>query len=89
MHDYRHPELARQLLGCRKMVGVCMGVDEIPDAQPIARGERDIAVNLTELRVDERGRAGRLAADDIRPTAARGHRFEFNKMPPLRPMPRR
>jgi hypothetical protein len=31
MRHHRHAELARELLGCREMIGVHMGVDEIAD----------------------------------------------------------
>ena len=52
------------------MIRVSMGVDEIADAQPILCGQRDVAVDLAELRVDQRRGAGLLAADQVGPAAA-------------------
>ena len=78
MHDHRHIELARELLSCREMIRVRMGIDEIPDAQTIPCGQRDVAVDLAELRVDQRRSTGLLAADDIGPAAAGCHCFEYH-----------
>jgi hypothetical protein len=47
------------------MIRVRVGVDEISDAQTLPCGERDVAVDLAEFRVNQRRGAGLLAADDI------------------------
>ncbi len=52
MHHYRHTELARELLRCREMICVRMGIDGIPDTQTLSCGQRDVAVDLPEFRVD-------------------------------------
>jgi hypothetical protein len=78
MHHYRHSELTPELLGCREMIRVRVCVDEIPNAQTIPCGQREVAVNLAEFRVDQRRGAGILAADDIGPAAAGGHCFEYH-----------
>ena len=76
MHDHRHTELVRELLGCREMIRVRVGIDEVADPQTVARGERDVAVDLAEFRVDQRRGAGLLAADEVGAAAAGGYCFE-------------
>ena len=55
---------------CREVIGVRVGVDQVTDAQAVARGEAQIAVDLADLRIDQRGRAGVGAAEEIRLAAA-------------------
>src|ERR1700683_2185593 len=76
MHDHGHTQLASKLLTCREMIRVRMGVDEVAYAQPIFCNQRDVAVDLAELRVDQRRGAGLLAADDIGPAPPGSHCFE-------------
>ena len=78
MHHHRHVELARELLGGREMIRVRMGVDEIVDAQTILGGERHVAVDLAEFRVDQRRGASVLAADQVGAAAAGGDSFEYH-----------
>lgn len=52
MHYHRNPELARELLRCREMICVRMGIDEIPDTQTVPRRQGDVAVDLPELWVN-------------------------------------
>ncbi len=44
MHHHRHTELARELLGCGEMIRVRVRVDEIPDAQTVPCGQRQVTV---------------------------------------------
>jgi hypothetical protein len=44
MHDHRHIEPARELLGCRKMIRVRMRIDQIPDAHAVLRSQCEVAV---------------------------------------------
>ena len=80
MHHHRHAELARELLGRREMIRVSVGVDEIVDPQTVACGQRDVAVDLTELRVDQGGGASLLAADQVGAAAAGGHGFKDHSL---------
>jgi len=47
-----YPELARELLRCREMICVSMGIDKIPDTQSVPCGQCDVAVDLPELWID-------------------------------------
>jgi hypothetical protein len=76
VHHDRHGQLPCQLPGCREMVGVGVGVDQVTDAQAITRGERKVVVDLADFRIDQRCRAGVLAADKIGLAAASGDLFE-------------
>jgi hypothetical protein len=76
MHHDRHSELARQLLGCGKMIRVRVRIDEIPDAQTVPRGRREVAIKLPKLGVDQCCGAGFLAADDIGTAPTGGDCFE-------------
>src|ERR1700733_11225580 len=78
MHHHRHIELARELLSSGEMIRMCMGIDEIPEAQTILCGQRGVAVDLAELRVDQRRSTGLLTADDIGPAAAGRHCFKYH-----------
>jgi hypothetical protein len=78
MHDHWYAELARKLLSRREMIRVSMGIDKIPDAQTIFCGQRQVTIDLTELRVDQRGGAGLLAAYDVGAASASDHCFEFH-----------
>jgi hypothetical protein len=50
MHHHRHPELAREQLGCGEMIGV--RIHKIRDVQTVPCGQRGVAVDLAKLRVD-------------------------------------
>jgi len=52
MHHHRDAKLACELLSCGEMIRMRVRIDEISDAQAIARGQRGIAVDLAKLRVD-------------------------------------
>src|SRR5579862_4532946 len=76
MHHDRHVELARELPGCRKMVCMGVGVDQVSDPQTVSRGQGNVTIDLTELRINQCRGAALLAADEIRPASAAGHRLE-------------
>jgi hypothetical protein len=65
MHHHRHTQLLCQRSRCREVIGVRVGVDQVVDAQPVARGERQVLVDAAQLGVDQRCSAGLLAADQI------------------------
>lgn len=73
MHHYRHLQLPRKLLGGGEMIRMSVGIDEILDTESIACSQRGVAVDLTQLRIDERRSAGFFAADEIRAAAAARH----------------
>ncbi len=80
VHHHRYTELAPELLGCRKMIRVSVRVDEIADTQPIARGQREVTIDLAELRVDQHRGTGCLAVNQIGAAAARSHCFEYHPL---------
>ncbi len=86
MHHHRHPELASELLGCGEMIRVRVRIDEIADAQAVTRGERDVAVDLAELRINQCRGASLLAANHVRPASAGGDRLEKHSMAPCAPI---
>src|SRR5688572_12146870 len=51
------------------MVGVCVGLDDAGDLQPLAPGQPDVVVNPLTSGVDHDGLAGSPAADEVRKTA--------------------
>jgi hypothetical protein len=51
-------------------------VDDVVDAQAIARGEGEVSIDLAELGIDERGGARTLAADEVGLTTAGGDLLE-------------
>ena len=48
VHHDGHAELSRELAGRREMVGVRVRVDEVANAQAVARGEREVVVDLAD-----------------------------------------
>ena len=76
MHHHGHAELLRQLPCPGKVVGVRVRIDQVTDAQPVARGEAKIAVNLARLRIDHYGRACLAAAEQIGLTTAGSNLLE-------------
>src|ERR1700722_16978258 len=84
MHDHWHTQLTSELLTGREMIRVRMRVDEIAYAQPIFCSQRDVSVDLAELRVDQRRGAGLLAADEIGSAAAASYCFEYHCAIPWR-----
>jgi hypothetical protein len=65
MHHHRHVQLPRKLLGGGEMIRMSVGIDKIFDAESIVRSQCGVAIDLTQLRIDERRRAGFFAADEI------------------------
>ena len=82
MHDHRDAQLSRELPGRGEVIGMGVRVDQVVDAQPVARGEREVVVDLAELRIDQRRHAGVRAADEVRLAAAGGYLFEDHSATP-------
>src|SRR5437870_12071334 len=61
------------------MVGVGVRVDDVVEAQPRPGGEREVAVDLTQLRVDEHRTARLGAAHEIGEAASRAHLLEDHR----------
>ncbi len=82
MHRDRYLELSRQLLRCREMIRVRMGVDHITDPQTIARGECQISVDERDFRIDQRRCAALGAPDEIGPATAVAELLENHRSTP-------
>src|SRR2546426_7581537 len=67
------------------MVGMRVRVDDEVDAQPVARGLRQVAVDLARLGVDQRGGAALAAADEVGLAASGGNLLEDHGGPSVRP----
>ncbi len=61
------------------MVGVGVRVDDVVEAQPRPGGEREVAVDLAQLRVDEHRTARLGAAHEIGEAAAGAYLFENHR----------
>src|SRR3569623_1625144 len=73
-------ELARR----GEVVGMGLGVDHVADVQPVARGQRAVAVDLADLGIDQR-RAQRVGAtDQIGLAPAGGYLLEDHRRSPFR-----
>ena len=84
MHHNRHAKSLCQLAGAGKMVSMGVGIDQVAYAQPVARGERKVMIELADFGVDQRCCAGLPAADEIRLATARGDLFEDHAVLPER-----
>jgi hypothetical protein len=58
----RRARCRRQLSVPRDVVGVVVGLEDVLDRDPYVAGELEVLVDL-ELRVDDRGHAGVVVAD--------------------------
>ncbi len=76
MHHHRYGEPSRELPRPGEVVGMRVRVDQVPDPQAVPRRERDVAVDLAQLRIDQRARAGVGAADEVGLAAAGGDLLE-------------
>jgi hypothetical protein len=65
------------------VIGMGVGVDDIVDADARSRRQREIMVDLTDFRVDQRGDARVGAADQIGLTATRGNLLENHSASPF------
>ena len=65
VHDDAGPELTGELAGGGEVVGMGMAVDHVADAEPLLHGERDVAVDQIERRIDDHPGARLLAAGDV------------------------
>jgi hypothetical protein len=53
-------------------------IDEIPDAHSVVTREGEVAVDLARFRINQHGRAGLGAADEVRPAPTRRNLFEHH-----------
>ncbi len=81
MHRDRNVESARKLLCGGEMVGVRVRVDDVVDAQSIPRRQGEIAVDETELRIDEHGSAALRAPEQIGLATPGAEMFEDHAAP--------
>src|ERR1051326_1963702 len=58
------------------MIGMGVGVDDVPDRQTVACRGGAIVIDQLDLGIDQRSRTCRRTADDIGATAADGKLFE-------------
>ena len=65
VHDHRHVEPSCELARAREVIGVGVRVDQVADPQALARRERDVAVDLAQLGIDDRRGAGVGVADEV------------------------
>src|SRR5439155_9850548 len=77
--DARHLEAPGELAGGGEMVSVGVRVDDVVEAQPRPGGEREVAIDLAQLRVDEHRTARLGAAHEIGEAAARAHLLEDHR----------
>ena len=70
VHDGGHAEALRQLARGGEVVGVGVRVDQVVEAEPGPGRERQVAVDLAQLGVDEHGAARLGAPDQVRHAAA-------------------
>src|SRR6266403_4566185 len=76
--------LPGKLLSGREMIRVGMRVDEVMDAQAVARSHRGITIDETDFRIDEDGRTAVAAADQIGLATASAEPLEDHSRPPSR-----
>jgi hypothetical protein len=70
VHDRRRLETARELTRGGEVVRVGVRVDDVADPEPRFRREREVAIHLAQLGIDEDRAAGLGATDEIGQTAA-------------------
>ena len=76
MHDHRDLEPSREFLRRREMVRMGVRVDQEMNPQPVPRREREVAIDLRDLRVDQRARAAGIAPDEVRLASTGGNLLE-------------
>jgi hypothetical protein len=70
MHDDRRVQLPPELARSREVIGVGVGLGDVVDSHPTLGRERDVAIELVEVRVDDHAGARDVVADQIRQTSA-------------------
>src|SRR5690606_32431617 len=63
-------ELAAELAGSGEVIRVRVRLDDVVDAHAALGGERDVAIELLEVRIDEHRRARDVATDQVRQATA-------------------
>ncbi len=79
MHGDGYVEAPRQLPGGGEVVRVSVRVDDMTNAQPVMRGQRNVAIDLAQLRIDQGRRASVWTADQIGSAAPRRNRLEQHR----------
>jgi hypothetical protein len=69
VHHDRDTELSGELVCGGEVIGVGVGIDEIPDAQTVPRRQCEVGVNVADLGIDQRGNRRFIATHQIRLTA--------------------
>ena len=82
VHHGHRAELLGEPARRREVVGVGVGVDDEADAQAVARRQREVAIDLAHLGIDQRAGAGVGAADEVRLAAPGGDLLEDHSRPP-------
>ena len=65
MHHDGYPKLPRELACGRKVVGVRVRINQVMNAQTVARRNAEVAIDLTDLRINHDCRARVAAAEQI------------------------
>src|SRR5215831_5366793 len=81
MHHRRHVEGPCELIRGREMIRMCVRVDDVVHAHALTRGNAEIAVDLADFGIDDRGRAGLAAGDEVRLASACRDLFEYHTTP--------
>ena len=76
MHDHWDFEPPREFLRRREVIRVRVRIDQEADPHPVLVSEREIAVDLRDLGIDQRGGAGRVAPDEVRLASTGGNLLE-------------
>ena len=76
MHDGQRAEAVCQLASGREVIGVRVRVDDEANAQRVARRQRQVAVDLTDLGIDHRPGARVGTAQQVRLATTGGNPFE-------------
>src|SRR6185312_8460359 len=75
----RHLQAAPEFGGGREVIRVRVGIEQVAHVQAIVRGETEVAVQLSDLRIDEHRGAGLLAPHQVRLAAAGRNVFEDHR----------
>src|SRR5262249_12667372 len=81
MHHDRHPKRLRHMPHRGEVVGMRVRIDEVTDPHAFASGMGDVTVELADLRIDQRSRAGAGATDEVGLATARVDLLENHGAP--------
>jgi hypothetical protein len=82
VHDGHRAEPLGDAGRGREMIGVGVRVDDEADAQPFARCQAEVAVDLADFGIDEGAGARVGTADEVRLAASGGDLLEDHSRPP-------